>query len=103
MLKRLVSLVALLTLFVAPAAWAVKPAAPAPAAPASVDHAVTTVHLNTATAAELEGLPGVGPVLAERIVRYRADHGPFKTVGQLHEVKGVGDDLLKQLQANLDL
>jgi len=96
MFNRLVSLFALLVLFAAPIAWAAE--STAPTAPA-----VAAVHLNTATTAELEALPGVGPVLAERIVQYRADHGPFTQVDQLHEVKGVGDHLLERLQANLDL
>ncbi len=98
MFKRLVSLFALLALFTAPAAWAAEAAAPV-----SADQAVTIVHLNTATAVELEKLPGIGPVLAERIVEYRTAHGPFTRLDQLHEVKGVGDHLLGRLQANLDL
>ncbi|RMF88283.1 MAG: helix-hairpin-helix domain-containing protein [Nitrospirae bacterium] len=61
------------------------------------------IHLNTATAEELEALPGIGPVLAERIVRYRADHGPFTTVEELRQVKGVGERLLERLAADLDL
>jgi len=98
MCKHLISLFALLALLAAPGAWAAEVAAPATA-----EQAVTTIHLNTATAAELEVLPGIGPVLAERIVVYRTDHGPFDRVDQLHDVKGVGDHLLKRLQANLDL
>jgi len=98
MFNRLVSLFALLILLAAPTAWAVEVAAPAPA-----DPAVAAIHLNTASATELEQLPGIGPVLAERIVLYRADHGPFTQVDQLHDVKGVGDHLLERLQANLDL
>ncbi len=98
MFKRLVSLFALLALLAAPAAWAAEVAAPV-----SVDPAVTALHLNTATAAELEKLPGIGPVLAERIVEYRTEHGPFTHLDQLQEVKGVGDHLLGRLQANLDL
>ncbi|PJB95439.1 MAG: hypothetical protein CO080_07750 [Nitrospirae bacterium CG_4_9_14_0_8_um_filter_70_14] len=64
---------------------------------------MTTVHLNTATAVELEKLPGVGPILAQRIVQYRTEHGPFTRVDQLDQVKGVGEQLLQQVQANLDL
>lgn len=98
MIKRLVSLFALLALLAAPAVWAAEAAAPV-----SADPAVTTIHLNTATAAELERLPGIGPVLAERIVEYRTAHGPFTHLDQLHEVKGVGDHLLGRLQADLDM
>lgn len=49
------------------------------------------VSLNTATAEQLETLPGVGPVLAQRIVGYRAQHGGFRSVDELREVSGIGD------------
>ncbi|MCA1832774.1 MAG: helix-hairpin-helix domain-containing protein [Actinomycetota bacterium] len=49
------------------------------------------VNINTATAAELDaGLPGVGPVLAQRIVDYRTQHGPFHDVRDLLKVEGIG-------------
>ena len=97
MLRRLIPLAALLALLAAPAAWA------AEAAAHGGGGAHATIHLNTATAAELEALPGIGPVLAERIVQYRAAHGPFQRLDQLHEVKGVGDHLLRRVAAQLDL
>jgi competence protein ComEA len=46
--------------------------------------------LNTATADQLDALPGIGPVLADRIVEWRTAHGPFATVDQLREVSGIG-------------
>jgi competence protein ComEA len=49
------------------------------------------VDLNTATVAELDALPGIGPVLAQRIIAWRTQHGSFTSVDQLHEVTGVGD------------
>ncbi|MGW2475697.1 helix-hairpin-helix domain-containing protein [Streptomyces sp. NPDC001665] len=49
------------------------------------------VSLNTATAEQLEGLPGVGPVLAQHIVDYRTQHGGFRSVDELREVNGIGD------------
>lgn len=55
------------------------------------------IDLNRATAGELEELPGVGPVLAERIVAYRAEHGPFTEVGQLREVSGIGERTFQSL------
>jgi len=54
--------------------------------------------LSSATATELEQLPGVGPVLAQRIVQWRTDHGPFRTVDDLNEVSGVGDALMEQIR-----
>lgn len=48
------------------------------------------VNLNSATAEQLESLPGVGPVLAQRIVDWRQTHGGFRSVEQLREVSGIG-------------
>jgi competence protein ComEA len=56
------------------------------------------VNLNTATAAELEELPGVGPVLAQRILDWRTEHGRFMSVDELGEVSGIGDKIFAQLQ-----
>lgn len=56
------------------------------------------VHLNRATVAELETLPGVGPVLAERIVEYRDQHGPFTAVEDLLDVPGIGEAKLAALR-----
>ncbi|TGA90476.1 ComEA family DNA-binding protein [Streptomyces sp. MZ04] len=49
------------------------------------------VGLNTATAEQLDGLPGVGPVLAQHIIDYRTEHGGFRSVDELREVNGIGD------------
>jgi competence protein ComEA len=66
-------------------------AAPAAGAPTGTAGASgSLVDLNTATVGELESLPGVGPVLAQRIVDHRTQHGPFATVDQLREVDGIG-------------
>jgi competence protein ComEA len=54
--------------------------------------------LNGATAEELEGLPGVGPVLAERIVSYRESNGRFETVDDLLEVPGIGEAKLASIR-----
>lgn len=56
------------------------------------------VSLNNATAAELEALPGVGPVLAERIVAFRTQNGPFDVVEDLLEVSGIGEAKLAALR-----
>ncbi|WP_246281732.1 ComEA family DNA-binding protein [Fodinicola acaciae] len=61
-----------------------------PTAAAGAAPKVGPVNLNTATAEQLDALPGVGPVLAKRIVDYRAQHGPFGSVEQLREVSGIG-------------
>ena len=64
--------------------------APTSSVPAKVD-------LNSATVDELDALPGVGPVLAQRIIAYREEHGRFDTVDQLGEVSGIGDSRLSDL------
>jgi competence protein ComEA len=56
------------------------------------------VNLNTASAGALEELPGVGPVLAQRIVDWRTEHGRFTSVDELGEVSGIGEKMFAQLQ-----
>ncbi|WP_203997030.1 helix-hairpin-helix domain-containing protein [Micromonospora lutea] len=56
------------------------------------------VNLNTATPAQLETLPGVGPVLAQRIIEHRDQHGGFRSVGDLRQVNGIGDARYEQLK-----
>jgi competence protein ComEA len=56
------------------------------------------VDLNTATEEQLDALPGVGPVLAGRILEWRAQHGRFSTVDELSEVSGIGDKVLENLR-----
>ncbi|NKZ05033.1 ComEA family DNA-binding protein [Actinomadura latina] len=64
---------------------------PAPAASSGASGAPgTPLDLNTATPDQLDDLPGVGPVLAQRIVAYRTQHGGFRSVEQLQEVSGIG-------------
>jgi competence protein ComEA len=53
--------------------------------------------LNAATAAELDALPGIGPVLAQRIVDHRTAHGPFTSVDQLDDVSGIGPAIFADL------
>lgn len=58
--------------------------------------------LNTATASEFEALPGVGPVLASRIVAHRDDHGPFDTIEDLLDVAGIGEAKLAAIRSALE-
>lgn len=59
------------------------------------------VDLNAATANELESLPGVGPVLAERIVAFRIERGPFLVVEDLLDVPGIGESKLSQMRDSI--
>jgi competence ComEA-like helix-hairpin-helix protein len=61
---------------------------------------VPPTDLNTASAAELELLPGVGPVLAARIVVERADGGPFRSLDELERVDGIGPALIERLRGH---
>ncbi len=56
------------------------------------------VNVNTASAAELQFLPRVGPALAGRILEFREANGPFETVDELVAVKGIGDTSLEHLR-----
>jgi competence protein ComEA len=56
------------------------------------------VPINTASVAELEALPGIGPKTAQAIVDYRNAHGPFVSVEAILEVKGIGDVTLERIR-----
>ena len=60
--------------------------------------ASTLVNINSATAEELETLPGIGEVLAATIIQYREEHGPFTSVDQLVDVSGIGEVTLEELR-----
>ena len=59
------------------------------------------VNVNTASAADFENLPGVGPKLASRIIEYRQKNGPFKKVEDLMNVRGLGEKNFLKLKAQL--
>ena len=56
------------------------------------------VNINTATAEELETVTGIGPVLAQAILDYRAEHGDFQTLDELLEVRGIGSAKLDAMR-----
>ncbi|MBW1598299.1 ComEA family DNA-binding protein [Streptomyces sp. JJ38] len=56
------------------------------------------ISLNAATEEQLDSLPGIGPVLARKIVEYRTERGGFRSVGQLREVSGIGDGRFAELE-----
>ena len=55
------------------------------------------INVNTATTKELEKLPGIGPVLARRIVEYRQQHGYFRQLSDLLLVRGIGPKTLQRI------
>ena len=61
------------------------------------------INLNTATVEQLQSLPGVGPVTAQRIIDYRHEKKAFTSTQQLLEVKGVGEKLLAKIQPMISL
>lgn len=82
-------------------AGAAEPAGtPRGAAPVTIGapEASRSINLNTASAAELELLPGIGPALAARIVEHRREHGPFASVEELDLVRGIGPRTLEAIR-----
>jgi competence protein ComEA len=74
--------------------------APGDGAASTVSVATLTkrINLNSATQAELELLPGVGPALASRIIVHRTEHGAFASVDRLDDVKGIGPAKLAKIR-----
>lgn len=70
----------------------------AAATPASPGAATGPVHLNSATLEQLDALPGVGPVTAQKILDYRTEHGSFQSVDELDAVPGIGPARLEELR-----
>jgi competence protein ComEA len=64
----------------------------------NADESRVRININTATSAELEALPGVGEVLATRIVEYREQNGPFRSVDDLIHVEGISDRVIDEMR-----
>lgn len=68
---------------------------------AAAEGSAGVVNINTASASELESLPGVGPVLAARIVEHRTSYGPFATKDSLRDVSGIGEKSYARLAPHI--
>jgi competence protein ComEA len=72
--------------------------APAPAGSGGATAPTAPVSLSSASVEELDVLPGVGPITAQKIVDYRTEHGPFGSVDDLDAVPGIGPTRIEQLR-----
>ena len=97
MIRTLLSVFVLAVLVAAqPLAQSVQPKKDTAAAKAAV-----VVNLNTATATDLQELPGIGARTAVRIVDYRQKHGPFKKIEELMNVQGIGEKSFLKLRSQI--
>lgn len=82
--------------------WGLLTRGPLPQAPFEASQpTVQTVDINRAGVPRLEALPGIGPTLAERIVRARLLAGPYRDVDKLARVRGIGPETLQKLRSRL--
>ena len=97
------AIVALLAVSVSSAVAQTQPAAAASstARPGAKPAVSGPININTATAAELQSLPGIGAKTAARIVEYRQKNGPFKKVEELMNVRGVGEKNFLKLKPQI--
>ena len=59
------------------------------------------ININTADQAQLETLPGIGPVIAQRIVEYRQTYGPFRTIDEIKDVSGIGAGIFTKIESRI--
>ena len=64
---------------------------------------VGRVDINHGSVEELQRLPGIGPVLAERVIQYRREHGKFGSIRDIQNVKGIGEKRFAQLEPHIHI
>ena len=65
---------------------------------ASINNEIEKISINNSSIVQLDTLPGIGSVLAKRIVSYRNSNGPFASLEEIREVSGIGDNLFEQIK-----
>lgn len=95
---RLVSFGLGLVLLVCSVAGGAEPVALPSQTPSAKADTAAPLDLNTATAAQLEALPGIGPATAKRILEYREKNGSFKKIEELMNVTGIGEKSFLKLK-----
>lgn len=96
--KTLVMLLCSLFLLVALSGVATVQAADATASTAAGQAVASVININQADIETLATLPGIGPKIAERITAYRESNGPFQSVDELINVKGIGEKMLEKIK-----
>ncbi len=71
--------------------------------PSKIEKTDEKININTASKEELEKLPGIGPVKAQRIIDYRTKHGNFTDIDQLTNVEGIGEKTLQKMRDSITL
>ncbi len=93
------SVLVLLAILVLASSWPVD--AQRPAQPPVAASSAETVNLNSATAAQIATLPGIGLKTAELVVQYRQKNGPFKKIEEIMNVRGVGEKSFLRIKDRL--
>jgi competence protein ComEA len=103
MSRTVLSLVTFAALLAAPPSVLTAQSPSTPSARTAVKPAAvaTVVNINTASASDIEGLPGIGAKTAARIVEYRQKNGPFKKIEELMNVRGIGEKNFLKLKPQL--
>src|SRR5688572_23305175 len=101
MFRTLLSIVALSGFVIAHPSTAGAAQAPAGSRPLATVQPIVALNINTASAKELDALPGIGAKTAALIVEYRQKNGPFKKVEELMNIRGVGEKSFLKLKAQL--
>ena len=68
-----------------------------------IENSASVVNINTATLKELQGIRGVGPATAKRIIQYRQENGSFESINDLKKVRGIGKSKLSKIKKKISV